>query len=78
MRKKHAVIIVKREVEGKQRKIPFVGTLSGLRNPKDESQVEFFSWTRQGEWKRLYIPLDEIYSMATFLAEEYSDAGSGI
>ena len=78
MRKKHAVIIVKRKVDGKEMRIPFVGLLTGLRNPKNESQVELFTWTRRKKWKRLYIPMDEIYSMATFLSEEYADSGSGI
>lgn len=77
MKEKHAVIIVSRLVNGKERRIPLVGRLTGLRNPEDKREIEFIAFTRRREWRHCFIPQDAIVSMATFIAE-YKDAGSGI
>ena len=81
MKEKHAVVIVRRIVNGTERRIPLVGRLTGLRNPADDREIEFLAWTRTQEWRHCFIPQGAIVSMATFVSEsksEYKDMGSGI
>lgn len=77
MQEKHAVVIVRRHVDGKEVRIPFVGRLTGLRNPADQREIEFYAWTRRKKWQRIWLPQDAIVSMATFVSE-FKDVGSGI
>ncbi len=77
MRQKHAIALVKgKDVNGKAKKVVFVGTVTGAHNPRNHSEIEFCAWLNQ-RWIRFFIPKDNIISLVTYM-EDVVDAGSNI
>ena len=76
MREKHAVAIVTKMDNGRERRIPLVGRITGLRNPKNNNEIEFVIFAKDRKWHRCFVPEAAIASMVT-LETEYKDVAPG-